>query len=219
MVRTVASYARYYRTWGDTWELQALLRAAHVAGDADVGRAFLHAVDPFRYPEEGVGEEQVREVRRMKARIDDERLPRGADRTTHTKLGRGGLTDIEWTVQLLTMLHAHKIPELHNTSTLEILDVLEKRDDPAIISAAKVRVLREAWLMATNARNALVLVRGKRHDQLPQPGPQLAQVAGAAGYDADHPTEFLETYLRKTRRAHNVVEEIFWGEPASHEYT
>ena len=219
VVRTVASYARYYRKWGDTWELQALLRAAHVAGDADVGRAFLHAVDPFRYPDAGVGEDQVREVRRMKARIDDERLPRGADRTTHTKLGRGGLTDIEWTVQLLTMMHAHEIPELHNTSTLEILDVLEHRDDPAIISAEKVRILRDAWLMATNARNALVLVRGKRHDQLPQPGPQLAQVAGAAGHDADQPHEFLETYLRMTRRAHNVVEEIFWGEPASHEYT
>ena len=147
----------------------------------------------------------------MKARIDDERLPRGADRNTHTKLGRGALTDIEWTAQLLTMMHAHNHEELHNTSTLEVLDVVAEKK---IIPAEQVAVLREAWLCATNARNALVLVKGRRTDQLPGPGPALAQVAGAAGWDPEDYQGFLEHYLRLTRKARQVVDEVFWGEAA-----
>lgn len=209
VVRTIDSYLNYYKKWGETWEIQALLRATHIAGDEDVALEFLHGIDPLRYPEDGASPETVREVRRMKARVDNERLPRGADPKTHTKLGRGALTDIEWTVQLLILLHSHTVPELHNTSTLECLDVIEKHE---LISAEDVQTLRAAWLAATGARNALVLVRGKRTDQLPAPGPQLAQVAGAAGWDPAEYQEFLENYLKLTRRARRVVDEVFWGE-------
>ncbi|WPF68000.1 bifunctional [glutamine synthetase] adenylyltransferase/[glutamine synthetase]-adenylyl-L-tyrosine phosphorylase [Corynebacterium sp. 21KM1197] len=211
VVRSISSYHRYYSSWGEVWETQALLRATVVAGDREVGTEFLHMIDEFRYPKDGISAAAIREVRRMKARVDEERLPRGADRNTHTKLGRGALTDIEWTVQLLTMMHAHDYPALHNTSTLEVLDVLE---DQSILPSDQVRVLREAWLEATNVRNALVLVRGKRTDQIPEPGPQLVQVAGAAGWEPAQYQVFLEDYLKKTRRARRVVDQVFWGEPS-----
>ena len=218
VVRTTASYERYYREWGEVWEKQALLRATTVAGDEEVGLKFLHMIDEFRYPAGGASKGDVREIRRIKARVDNERLPRGADRSIHTKLGRGALADVEWTVQLLTMMHAHDHAELHTTSTLAALDYLAELDDPDVISGGDARVLRSAWLTATRARNALVLVTGKRTDQLPAPGPQLAQVAGSAGYDPDNQQEFLEDYLRITRRAHGVVEEVFWGEAPSLEF-
>lgn len=209
VVRTIESYRRYYQQWGETWEFQALLRAAFIAGDRDVGTEFLHMVDSFRYPPEGISAQGIRDMRRMKARVDNERLPRGADPKMHTKLGRGALTDIEWAVQLAIMENAHRFPSLHNTSTLEVLDQLEKE---GIMSSAQARTLRDAWLMATRARNALVLVRGRRTDQLPQPGPQLAPVAGAAGWDPADNAGFLEHYLKLTRRARGVVDEVFWGE-------
>lgn len=210
-VRTIGSYENYYRRWGETWEMQALLRATVIAGDEEVGTRFLHAIDPLRYPENGVKQSTIREVRRMKARVDNERLPRGADRNTHTKLGRGALTDIEWTVQLLTMENVHLHPELRNTSTLELLDVFEKKE---ILPAESVETLRTAWLEATRARNALVLVRGRRTDQLPGAGLYLMQVAAAAGWKPTQYQEFLEHYLRVTRRARRVVDEVFWGEPS-----
>lgn len=75
-----------------------------------------------------------------------------------------------------------------------------------------MRILREAWLFATNARNSLVLVKGRRMDQLPGPGPALAQVAGAAGWDPEDYQGYLEQYLRLTRKARQVVDEVFWGE-------
>ncbi|WP_342320111.1 bifunctional [glutamine synthetase] adenylyltransferase/[glutamine synthetase]-adenylyl-L-tyrosine phosphorylase [Corynebacterium mayonis] len=218
VVRTIGSYERYYRKWGEVWEKQALQRATCVAGDKEVGHAFLIMIDAFRYPTGGASKAEVREIRRIKARVDDERLPRGADKSTHTKLGRGALADVEWTVQLLTMMHAHEHPQLHNTSTLAVLDFLAELDDARVLSARDATSLREAWLTATRARNALVLVSGKRIDQIPAPGPQLAQVAGCAGYEPGQQQLFLEDYLRITRRAHKVVEEVFWGEVPSGEH-
>jgi glutamate-ammonia-ligase adenylyltransferase len=206
LVRTLGSYAAYYEQWAQPWEIQALLRAHAVAGDEDLGQRFLLMADKTRYPADGVSAEAVREIRRIKARVDRERLPRGADPNTHTKLGRGGLADVEWTVQLLQLQHAHEIPALHNTSTLESLDVIADAD---LVPAADVELLRQAWLTATRARNALVLVRGKPTDQLPGPGRQLNAVAVAAGWPTDDGGEFLDNYLRVTRRAKAVVRKVF----------
>jgi len=206
LVRTLGSYTAYYAQWAQPWEIQALLRAHAVAGDADLGQRFMLMADRTRYPSDGVSTEAVREIRRIKARVDSERLPRGADPNTHTKLGRGGLADIEWTVQLIQLQHAHEVPALHNTSTLESLDAAAAAD---LIPEADVELLRHAWLTATRARNALVLVRGKPTDQLPGPGRQLNAVAVAAGWRTDDGSEFLDNYLRVTRRAKAVVRKVF----------
>ena len=206
LVRTLAAYDAYYAQWAQPWEVQALLRAHQVAGDDDLGIRFLHMIDKVRYPEGGVSSAAVREIRRIKARIDSERLPRGADPATHTKLGRGGLADVEWTVQLIQLQHAHDHPTLHNTSTLDTLEAIGAAE---LLSEEDVELLREAWLIATKARNALVLVRGKATDQLPGPGRQLAAVAHAAGWPNDDAGEFLDHYLRVTRRGRAVVERVF----------
>ncbi|GBG37241.1 bifunctional [glutamine synthetase] adenylyltransferase/[glutamine synthetase]-adenylyl-L-tyrosine phosphorylase [Mycobacterium montefiorense] len=206
LVRTLGSYTAYYEQWAQPWEIQALLRAHAVAGDTELGQRFMLMADTTRYPSDGVSAEAVHEIRRIKARVESERLPRGADPNTHTKLGRGGLADIEWTVQLLQLQHAHEIPALHNTSTLESLDVIAEQ---GLVPADEVDLLREAWLTATAARNALVLVRGKPTDQLPGPGRQLNAVAVAAGWHNDDGSEFLDNYLRVTRRAKAVVRKVF----------
>jgi glutamate-ammonia-ligase adenylyltransferase len=206
LVRTLDSFAAYYRQWAQPWEVQALLRAHRVAGDSDLGHRFLLMADETRYPPGGVSADAVREIRRIKARVDAERLPRGADPNTHTKLGRGGLADVEWTVQLLQLQFAHQLPALHNTSTLQSLDAIAAAD---LLPADEVELLREAWLTATRARNALVLVRGKPVDQLPGPGRQLNAVAAAAGWPDNDGGAFLDNYLRVTRRAKAVVRKVF----------
>ena len=206
LVRTLASYAAYYAQWAQPWEIQALLRARPVAGDPELGRRFVLMADAVRYPEGGVSAASVLEIRRIKARVDAERLPRGADPNTHTKLGRGGLADVEWTVQLLQLRNAHEVPGLRTTSTLEALDAIGAAE---LMPESDVAQLRAAWLTATRARNALVLVRGKPTDQLPGPGRQLNAVAVAAGWPGGDGGEFLDNYLRLTRRAKAVVNKVF----------
>ena len=93
LVRSLGSYAKYYERWSSTWEAQALLRAAFVAGDQVLGDRFLALVDPLRWSG-ALAADELTEVRRLKARMESERLPRGADPSLHTKLGRGGLSEI-----------------------------------------------------------------------------------------------------------------------------
>ncbi|MGW2589399.1 bifunctional [glutamine synthetase] adenylyltransferase/[glutamine synthetase]-adenylyl-L-tyrosine phosphorylase [Streptomyces sp. NPDC001515] len=208
LVRTLKSYEAYYRRWSLVWESQALLRARPVAGDADLGRAFVDLIDPLRYPAEGLGEDAVREIRRLKARMESERLPRGADPTLHTKLGRGGLSDVEWTVQLLQMRHGWAEPGLRTTRTREALAAARAAE---LISGEDARTLDEAWVLATRVRNAVMLVRGRPGDTFPSVPRELTAVGRYLGYESGHVGDMLDDYRRITRRARAVVEELFYG--------
>jgi glutamate-ammonia-ligase adenylyltransferase len=207
LVRTLSSYRAYYTQWAQTWEAQALLRAVPLAGDADLGQRFVAMIDPVRYPAGGLTARQATEIRRLKARVDAERLPRGADPTTHTKLGRGGLADVEWTIQLVQLQHAHEVPALRTTSTST---ALRAAAEAGLLAHADAEILLAAWQLATKTRNVLTLVRGKQVDQLPTSGWELAAVARALGRSADDdPGEVLDEYRRTTRRARAVVERSF----------
>ncbi|MFD8196433.1 bifunctional [glutamine synthetase] adenylyltransferase/[glutamine synthetase]-adenylyl-L-tyrosine phosphorylase [Streptomyces wuyuanensis] len=208
LVRTLASYAAYYRRWSLVWESQALLRAEPMAGDEELAARFIELVDPLRYPAEGLGEEEVREIRRLKARMETERLPRGADPTLHTKLGRGGLSDVEWTVQLLQMRHGWSEPGLRTTRTRTALAAAR---DAGLLSPEDAEILDDAWVLATRVRNGVMLVRGRAGDTFPSEAKELAAVGRYLGYGQGHVGEMVDEYRRATRRARAVVERLFYG--------
>ncbi|MFE2758321.1 bifunctional [glutamine synthetase] adenylyltransferase/[glutamine synthetase]-adenylyl-L-tyrosine phosphorylase [Streptomyces halstedii] len=208
LVRTLKSYAAYYRRWSAVWESQALLRAEPMAGDTDLGRDFIAMIDPLRYPAEGIGDDAVREIRRLKARMETERIPRGADPTLHAKLGRGGLSDVEWTVQLTQLRHGWAEPGLRTTSTRE---ALAAACAAGLIGHEEARTLDEAWVLATRVRNAVMLVRGRPADTFPSAPRELAAVGRYLGYEPGHVGDMLDDYRRITRRARAVVEELFYG--------
>lgn len=219
LVRTLDSYAAYYRRWSLVWERHALLRAQPVAGDPALGQRFLTLIEPLRYPPGGLDEHAVREIRRLKARMEAERLPRGADRTTHTKLGRGGLTDVEWTVQLLQLRHADTVPELRTTRTRQALAAAAAA---GLLDAEDAAVLDRAWVLASRVRNAVMLVRGRPLDTFPTDPRELGAVARYLGYEPGSTRQagpqqetgssgrMLDDYRRTTRRARAVVERLFY---------
>jgi glutamate-ammonia-ligase adenylyltransferase len=210
LVRSLAAYRQYYARWSKVWEAQALLRARYVAGDADLAAEFLALADTRRYPAGGLTAEQITEIRRIKARVDSERMPRGADPATHAKLGRGGLADVEWAVQLLQMRHGHGIAGLRTTVTL---DALAAARDAGLIAAADAAALADAWNLASRVRNALMLVRGRPSDQLPRHGVELAGVVRVlrAGGERIEAGAFVDDYLRTARHARAVFERTFHG--------
>jgi [glutamine synthetase] adenylyltransferase / [glutamine synthetase]-adenylyl-L-tyrosine phosphorylase len=209
LVRSLAAYQAYYAKWSRVWEAQALLRARFVAGDAELGQRFLALADRVRYPLGGLDREHLVEIRRIKARVDTERLPRGADPALHAKLGRGGLADVEWTVQLLQLRHGAEVPALRTTATLEALTAAR---DAHMVDAADASSLANAWIAAGRVRNALMLVRGRSSDQLPRHGPELAGVVRIlSGRSVADPGEFVDDYLRTARRARQVAERIING--------
>ncbi|MGH8835052.1 MAG: bifunctional [glutamine synthetase] adenylyltransferase/[glutamine synthetase]-adenylyl-L-tyrosine phosphorylase [Actinomycetes bacterium] len=208
LVRTLSAYAAYYQRWAHTWEAQALLRAEPVAGDPDLGRRFVELADPIRWPADGLPESAVREIRRIKARVEAERLPRGADPALHTKLGRGGLADIEWTVQLLQLRNAAAVPALRTTRTLAALDAAR---DAGLLGSNDAKILAEAWRLVSRVRNGITLVRGLPSDTLPSDLRGLSGIARYLQYAPGDVGALLEDYRRITRRARATVERVFYA--------
>jgi glutamate-ammonia-ligase adenylyltransferase len=205
LVRSLDAYRTYYAQWSAVWEAQALLRARPVIGDPELCAAFTELIDPLRWPESGIPDDDVREIRRIKARVDSERLPRGADPATHFKLGRGGLADLEWTVQLLQMQHAHSVPGLRTTRTVDAIEAAAKA---GLIESDDAESLVEAWRFVSRIRNAGFLVRGKPVSSLDELAHERAAAAALMGYSESEP--LMDDYRRITRHARQVVERLFY---------
>ncbi|MEO5533759.1 MAG: bifunctional [glutamine synthetase] adenylyltransferase/[glutamine synthetase]-adenylyl-L-tyrosine phosphorylase [Pseudolysinimonas sp.] len=208
IARSLDSYRAYYARWSLTWEAQALLRARGAVGDPQLLADFESLADEIRYPVE-IAQNDVREVRRIKARVESERLPQGADPARHLKLGRGSLSDVEWFVQLLQLQHGAAVDGLRTTSTLRALAAAV---DAGLIPAAEAAKLRAAWIIASRARSAMTLWTAKTADVLPTDRQQLEGVARLLEYPPGSASQLEEDYLRTTRLARQVFERRFYGE-------
>ena len=206
IVRSIDSYASYYQRWAGTWESQALLRARVISGAKSVKDEFVSLIDSYRYPEQ-IEEAAVVEIRRIKARVEVERLPLGADPMRHLKLGRGSISDVEWLVQLLQLKHGHSNPSLQTPHTLQALDRLEKA---GIVQASDAIVLKQAWQLSSAIRSAVMLAQNKRTDVLPTDRLQLESVARLLEYPRGGATALEQDYLATTRRARAVFEKLFY---------
>lgn len=207
MVRSLESYRQYYKRWSLIWEAQALLRARPIAGDDGLAAEFIELIDPIRYPGRLTDEELV-EIRRLKARVEAERLPRGADPARQLKLGRGGLSDVEWLTQLLQLRHGHRVGGLRITATLPALTAAV---EAGLLPAEDAEILARAWTLASRVRSANVIWSGRASDSLPSSRRDLEAVARWCGYPAGQAAELEEDYLRLTRVARGVFEQHFYG--------
>lgn len=207
MVRTLASYRAYYAKWASTWEAQALLRAGIGAGNRELAEEFLAGIDPIRYPADGLTAKQVLEIRKLKARMEAERLPRGNDPKRNVKLGPGGLSDVEWVVQLMQLRHGAAEPGIRTTMTMP---ALEAEASAGLITRADAETLAEAWRWASRIRNATMLLRGKASDTIPTDMRDLAPVADLLGYPKGSASDFIEDWMRRSRAVRKVMDRLFW---------
>ena len=208
IVRSLESYTAYYGRWSLMWEAQALLRAVPAAGTPELLDAFVALINPIRYPSE-LSDTDVREIRRIKARVESERLPQGADPLRHVKLGRGSLSDVEWTVQMLQLQNASAHSTLQTPSTRSALaaatsEGLMEREDAEKLDAA--------WVFSTRVRSAITVWSNKSTDVLPSDRTQLEGIARLMGYPPGSATSMEEDYLAITRRARQVFERVFFGD-------
>jgi glutamate-ammonia-ligase adenylyltransferase len=198
LARSLKAYESYYDRWAQVWERQAMTRGRFVAGDADVGARFAAVARHFVW-DHPLSDDDVREIRRMKARIERERVPAGEDPQFHLKLGPGSLSDVEWTVQLLQLRNG-----VRAEGTLEALGALA---GAGAVSTRDAEVLSEAYRFCEAARNRLYLVRGRPGDSLPPPGHQLTTLARSLGTTAP---QLRDQYRRLTRRARKATERLFY---------
>lgn len=206
IARSLESYAAYYARWSLMWEAQALLRARAVLGPEKLQEDMMKLIDSVRYPD-GISVDDVREIRRIKARVEAERLPQGADPSRHVKLGRGSLSDVEWTVQLLQLQFAHSHPALKTTSSV---GALRAAVDAGLIEETDAQKLIEAWIFSSRVRSGITIWADKATDVLPQDTRDLEGIARLLNYPPGSATRLEEDYLSITRRCRQVVERVFF---------
>jgi glutamate-ammonia-ligase adenylyltransferase len=210
LARSLDAYVEYHDRWIAAWERQALLRARPLAGDRDLLDRFMALVRKTLW-DRPLSLDDVRQIRRLKARTERERIPAGEDPQFHLKLGRGSLADVEWTVQLLQLGH-----HVHTTDTAEALGMLtangalEEGEGTILASALDfLNTTRDRWHLVGNyVAGAGGLVSRVGLDSLPQSPEQLSRLARSLG---ERPADLREQYRRVTRRARTVVERRFYG--------
>ena len=207
VARSVDSYRAYYSRWGDIWENQALLRARMISGSEELVAEFNEVIDQYRYPTE-LTSKSIIEIRRIKARIETERLPQGADPKRHLKLGRGSLSDIEWLVQLLQLKHGNEFPSIRTPKTLDALKALV---ESGLMEEHDSRVLAEAWILTSRVRSSGVLWSNKVSDVLSLDRRQLEGMARILEYPRGSASALEEDYLAHTRRSRQVFERLFFS--------
>jgi [glutamine synthetase] adenylyltransferase / [glutamine synthetase]-adenylyl-L-tyrosine phosphorylase len=207
LARSLAGFRSYYERWAQTWEFQTLTKARVVAGDRAVGARFIDLAHEFAY-RDPFPQEWRRDIRRMKARIERERVQPGEDPRFHLKLGRGSLSDIEFTVQLEQLAHGSARPELREPSTLAAIPPLV---DDGVLSADDADVLVAAYEFCERARNYRYLLTGSPSDALPVDGDEAQKLGRMLGYTRRPQQQLRDDYRRLTRRARAVVERVFYG--------
>jgi glutamate-ammonia-ligase adenylyltransferase len=208
LARSMASYLEYWQRWAETWEYQALLRARVIAGDEDLGRRFLSNAADFAYPQ-SLSVEQVVAIRRMRVRMEEERVrPRDA-RRFHFKLGYGSLADVQFSVELSLMRHGFEHPEVRRTNTLEALEALAAA---RVVEDSVALSLGEAYAFLTEIKNELEIERRLPVEALPPTPEGQAALARRLGYEGAARQQFLGDYRRITRKARLAMERVFYGD-------
>jgi glutamate-ammonia-ligase adenylyltransferase len=207
LARSLGGYRTYFDQWAQTWEFQALTKARFVAGNPALAEQFISLAHEFVYLDP-FPEEWRREIRRMKARIESERIPPGEDPKFHLKLGRGSLSDIEFTVQLEQLAHGGAHPEVRNPSTLRALDALVQ---VGAFSAEDAGPLRESFVLCERARNYRYLLTASTSEALPVDGEEAEKLARMLGYTHRPVQSLRDDYRRATRRARTIVERVFYA--------
>ena len=208
LARSIAAYLEYWQRWGQTWEFQSLLKARMVAGDEALGRRFLSIADDFAYPE-GLPFEKVAEIRRMRVRMESERVRPADARRFHFKLGYGALADVQFAVELQLMKHGRAHEAIRRRHTLEALEALAEE---RLVEDGVALALGDAYVFLNEIKNALEIDRRVPAEAVPPTPEGQLGLARTLGYEESPRFRFLEDYRRVTRRARQAMERVFYGE-------
>ena len=188
LVPTQGGYVEYLEQRARIWEKQALLKARVVAGDREVGAAFLRQVGERIFGESPAAVRD--EIRRMKERIEGDLRKQGKD-WGEIKLGRGSIRDVEFAAQSLQLVHGGRLPDARSFNTL---DALVRLTDLGFLQADEYRMLSDAYVFLRTVEHALQLRHNKQTHELPRDPAELMSLARRLDFGSD--TQFLDHYRR-----------------------
>ncbi|HVE91542.1 MAG TPA: bifunctional glutamine-synthetase adenylyltransferase/deadenyltransferase, partial [Actinomycetota bacterium] len=203
LVRSLDAFAAYYRRWAQVWEFQSLIKCRFSAGDQSVGDDFLELVRPFVWPER-LAPEAVEQVRALKSRAEAQ-VHRAGLSGRQVKLGRGGIRDVEFAVQLLQLVHGRHHPDLRVRNTLEALDVLGAE---GFVAEQDADDLADAYVFLRHTEHRLQLISGRQTHTLPTQPARLEHVARGLGLRDSAEGSALDEFDGRWRHTTSVVRRI-----------
>jgi glutamate-ammonia-ligase adenylyltransferase len=205
LARSLESCENYYAEWGQTWERMMLIKARHIAGDKNLAAEFLEMIQPFRYPR-SVSLEILREIAAMKDRIESE-VVRTGELERNVKLGRGGIREIEFTAQILQVLHGGRLPFLQIPQTLLCLAKLPQYD---LLTKDDAHQLDVAYRFLRDVEHRLQMENNLQTHTLPEDRPSLLRLARLMGL---HSLEKFKAALHMhTSNVRHVYASLLKGE-------
>ncbi len=206
LARSLAGYLEYWERYAELWEFQSLLRARHVAGDDQLGRRFVLNAADFAYPPDGITVDRVAEIRRMRERMERERVKPPEAAKFHFKLGVGSLADVQFAVEVSLMRFGGSHPEVRTNRTLE---AIERLAEERFLEQSVARDLGEAFVFLSDVKNTLEVDRRLHAEAIPPAPDDQTALARRLGYEEYPRQSFLDDYLRVTRRARRAMERVF----------
>jgi glutamate-ammonia-ligase adenylyltransferase len=208
IAKSFAAYLEYWERYAETWEFQSLLRSRFVAGDEGLGRRFCSFANDFAYPDY-LPVERVGEIRRMRERIERERVRPPEASRFHFKLGYGSLADVQFAVELSLMRFGGRHPEIRTHRTLEAIERLARL---RLIEDGAALALSEAFVFLSDVKDALEVDRRVHAEAIPPAPQEQLALARRLGFEEYPRQTLLEEYRRITRRARRAMERVFYEE-------
>lgn len=212
LARSLASTLAYYDTLARTWERQALIKLRPVAGDLRLGEDFLRAIEPFVY-RKYLSFAEINEIKAIKRRIEQKAGRSGGD-STDVKTGRGGIRDVEFTIQFLQLLNGGDLPGVRQRNTLKALQALE---EAGCLTDQEYHILDDTYRFLRKTEHRLQLMFDLQTHRLPEAADELRKLARRLGYganpsadkDAADPLErFLHDYREKTELNRRILDHL-----------
>jgi glutamate-ammonia-ligase adenylyltransferase len=207
--------AQYYAEVAQDWELQAMIKARHSAGDADLVREFIRVVEPYVY-RANVNFAAVKTALQTRERIDKRSKKPVAGRTSQhaidVKLDRGGIRDIEFLVQCLQRVYGGEDGWLRSRGTLF---ALQKLHDKEHISGKDFHNLTSAYEFLRHLEHQLQLRHGRQIHQLPSGQAELKSLArclNRLGATALDPNEFVRQVESRMATTAEIYRRIVYQE-------
>ncbi|HWO42553.1 MAG TPA: bifunctional [glutamate--ammonia ligase]-adenylyl-L-tyrosine phosphorylase/[glutamate--ammonia-ligase] adenylyltransferase [Candidatus Eisenbacteria bacterium] len=204
LVQSVDSAMIYYESWGQCWERSALIKARPVAGERELGAAFLQEVEPFVY-RRYLDYTTIDELRHMKARIERELL-NSEQKHRNIKLGYGGIREVEFFTQALQLVNGGYEPALRVQNTLEALALLARYK---FISAQDKQILSDAYRFLRQVEHKVQMVQEAHGHSIPVGAEAETALALRLGYSARNRAAARTRFWSDHREHTNAVRTIF----------
>ncbi|MDP7638976.1 MAG: hypothetical protein QGG73_04580 [Candidatus Hydrogenedentes bacterium] len=187
---------------GRPWERQALIKVRPVAGDLALGKRLIELTRPFVFPKY-FDDSTLEDIRETKRAAEAQTADKGQT-DNEVKLGRGGIRDIEFTVQMLQLLNGGRKPGLRLTNTL---DTIEALGNERLLSAFEALALSRNYVFLRQVEHRLQIEGSQQRHALPTDPHDLDDFGRRLGYQSGD--AFMVGYRDRSDETRQILDQFF----------